>query len=214
MFVEGGAAAIQLFIMDPEGHPIPTGIRRSIRLNQALLPQAGTTSMKLALHILTTSGQKTRCITHYEKVQRSGQEAQLTHLVNGVYGEPILKDSDDVEPASGVLHCGCSERAACWEFFWWKTWTAHQNGYTEPMPLVSIRAREFFHQNLSMMSGLRLEDVYCPDGFSGWLSVKHQLAMRQKQLANLGLIIAGYEKRLATEKEVGNQGDSTDDEEE
>ncbi|TFK69717.1 hypothetical protein BDN72DRAFT_897014 [Pluteus cervinus] len=179
--------------------PFPRSFRAAVRTYPDLIPAAATTSYKCSLHFLSSGLRTTRCLTHWNKPRRLNEKpspAELTFHVHGNYRR-------NVPLSSGILDCGCTEKAACFEFFTWKVWEARQGPYTEAMPLIGIRAREFVSQNMVPTAMLYLSDLFDTTG-GHWWNPKHQLVVRHRQLRGIRKEIARLREEIGDEEDTTN----------
>ncbi|KAF8874485.1 hypothetical protein BD779DRAFT_1754494 [Infundibulicybe gibba] len=165
-----GAEAISNFLESNGREEIPPGLRRQIREIQELLPQAATTSRKLAYSIFRTAQKNSICRYHQKyraHKQRDGfnNESGSTYLIRG----PAYAKKLGGIPHADHMHCGCSIEVALMEFFFWKTWTIRSThpsfDIIESMreEVLLARPRAFFVQAYKTATGLCLEDLYGAD---------------------------------------------------
>ncbi|KAF8068577.1 hypothetical protein FPV67DRAFT_1366079, partial [Lyophyllum atratum] len=107
------------------GDEVPAGIKRKIRENQELLPEAATISRALALHILTSTHGNIQCLYH-GKAKVEGKLGGYIDgfLISGTPGRRRVKSKKNPNPGnpeSGHIHCGCEEEKALLDFILWKT---------------------------------------------------------------------------------------------
>ncbi|KAF8136016.1 hypothetical protein K438DRAFT_1786638 [Mycena galopus ATCC 62051] len=162
--------AVDNFLKDPKrkANKVPPRLRRLMRMVAEVVPRCATASKELALHILTTQQGKIHCRFHdLKRGTKGAKEFDVPGLIVGV---PYRKDLVPTE--KGFLHCGCDEKAALWEFFWFKTWTitsanpkiqGFERMRADASDVLSARQRAFFSQAFSAGTFLEIDDMYSFD---------------------------------------------------
>ncbi|KAK7030571.1 hypothetical protein R3P38DRAFT_2774891 [Favolaschia claudopus] len=180
------AHIVKYLAVKPGEYQIPADIRRLLRKIPELARQCATSSRALALHILTTG--KTQCRFHEEK--RSTLAAKEVDGPTKIVGVAYAKvDGKRIEKQEGIMHCGCSETEALWEFMWFKTWTvksAHQKITREETmgtDTLLSRHRAFFAQAYTVGTLLDINDYYLPGLAPG--TPEYDSALRWKQVGRI-----------------------------
>lgn len=189
---------------------IDAHIRRLIRENQSLAPEAATTSRELAMECLMTSQMNMFCPYHHaiDKAGKTvdGKEGQK-YVLNGVpkprrlIRGPSIKKMKNKESVlfksngqlrnprvrDGILNCGCRVNDALTEFYFWKTWSLSGNvngeDVTESMgdQRMTPRIRAFVVKAFEEATCLTIDDLY-----TGKLApIRHQERMYLKQLERI-----------------------------
>ena len=151
--------------------PISTRIRRLIRENQELFPEAATHSRQLVMHILYTGCGNYICRYHQKYQSRYDCDSFAgENVVKGVaFVKRISKKNNTTDPQIGHMHCSCAIGDALMEFSFWKTWTATSTrpgfNHTEGMKneVMPARTRAFVNQAFKKMTCLTLDDLYGDD---------------------------------------------------
>ena len=139
--------------------PVPDDICKQARLCPSFLPETGTESRALALHILTTGEGNKICVYHIFKDRNNnmrdgwGPTGGLIHTIPAKRKASSTKDRVKticVAP-KGFFNCGCPTDDVLLYFYWTKTLTVHGrvkgNYLTEKMlarDYITPRARGFF----------------------------------------------------------------------
>ena len=152
---------------------LPSEIAAAVRENPAKFPEAATTSKRMAVACLTTGIASTSCLYHTFKDKRGlhvDGKTQGGYELHGTPGEcPIsrrCKDNITAKLSEGLLHCGCTEESALWDFLWAKTWSASEVVYgkriTEPLKddFIKPRHQMFFLNMFKEYTGLEITDMY------------------------------------------------------
>ncbi|KAF8146248.1 hypothetical protein K438DRAFT_1991010 [Mycena galopus ATCC 62051] len=179
--------AVDNFLKDPKhkANKIPLRLRRLMRMVAEAVPRCATASKELALHILTTQQGKTNCRFHDLKRSTKGAKgSDGPGLIVGVaYGKDAVPTED------GFFHCGCDEKAALWEFFWFKTWTVQSANPKikgvdrmrgDASDVLSVRQHAFFSQAFTAATFLEISDMYSIDPPSD--SLEHFTRLRRLQV--------------------------------
>lgn len=208
--------AVRHFLSDPLGTQIDAHIRRLIRENQSVVPEAGTTSRELALECLTTQQFNVFCPYHHT-IDKGGKivdgKAGQKYVLNGV---PLPRETvspKDIKRLKkkksslfrpngqfrnarirkGYLNCGCSVDAGLWDLYLWKTLTitglVDGKEVAESMgdQRLTPRVRAFMIKAIEDMACLTIDDLYT--GNRNLSPYQHQEKMLSTQL---GRIIEKY----------------------
>ncbi|KAF8343722.1 hypothetical protein F5887DRAFT_1075600 [Amanita rubescens] len=207
-----------------QSYHIPTGMRRLIRENQSLAPEAATKSRDLALECLTTKTYNIFCPYHHmiDKAGKifDGKDGQK-YVLNGIPlpretvhpdAVKVLKKKKSALFTSrgeyrnprlreGYLNCGCEVDDSLMEFYFEKTWTitGNVNGQevTESMRDQHLppRLRAFVTKAFREWTCLTIDDLY-----TGSLGPhRHQERLYHTQLTRI------LEKYNALQEELGGQ---------
>ena len=202
--------------MEPLNSQIDPHLRRLIRENQAVTPEAATTSRELALECFTTLPMNVICPYH-QKSDKSGKTVDggdgLKFVLNGVprprktvppaIAQKLKKKASalykrsgqfrDPRLREGFLHCGCPIDEVLMDFYFWKTWSisgvADGKEVTESLgeQRLTPRTRAFVVKAFEEATCLTIDDLY-----SGKLPPwRHQEKMYHTQLER---ILAKYNK--------------------
>ena len=202
--------------MEPLNSQIDPHLRRLIRENQAVAPEAATTSRELALECFTTLPMNVICPYH-QKSDKSGKTVDggdgLKFVLNGVprprktvppaIAQKLKKKASalykrsgqfrDPRLREGFLHCGCPIDEVLMDFYFWKTWSisgvADGKEVTESLgeQRLTPRTRAFVVKAFEEATCLTIDDLY-----SGKLPPwRHQEKMYHTQLER---ILAKYNK--------------------
>jgi hypothetical protein len=168
--LENARTAINLYLQENKG--IDFGIRRMARFDSEFLPEAATTSRKLALHFLTTREDNIMCGYHAFKNKSSGARdgwGKPGMKVRGVPGKRKLGTAGQ-HPTKGlqVGNCGCMIQDILLEFALSKliSISGFVNGHKQSEMMSSHdymepRIRSFaFRAILLMVPDLSLNDFY------------------------------------------------------
>jgi hypothetical protein len=190
--IEEGRKAIKLFLKD--GTPIPDSIRRDIRMCDELLPEAATTTRKLALHILTSNRDNLQCLYHSgggKEYRLEGEEEGRPHQVTSIFAQAVKNEEkgDGVQPEPGLMHCGCDIETALWDFFFFKTWTVSTRDKTHCEGMMNVtrfkpRDREFVVQGYTLATGLHIDDIYTTH-LADWYDASNHRRLLLVQIAKL-----------------------------
>lgn len=166
---------MQDFLADPEdpANEIRPGLRVYFREISEFLPESSYITKELALHCLTTRYYNTFCIYHCYHDKRgtiNDENPPASHQLTGV---PWVRDANPKNRPAGtplitrdpkVLHCGCYEDDALWDFFWWKTGIlgspASETKENWKSTRLEPRARGFMVQFVQNMTCLEIDDIY------------------------------------------------------
>ncbi|KAF8068011.1 hypothetical protein FPV67DRAFT_1359797, partial [Lyophyllum atratum] len=139
-------------------------IRKMIRENQHLLPEAATISRNLALHILTSSRDNIQCLYH-SKSKYFANSGPGPFAISGTPGPKRTRPNEKAE--EGFLNCGCPVDAALLDFLIWKVWKVSLSAPGKPTlfegmgsQVLEPRTRLFIKQALVDYAGLQLDDLY------------------------------------------------------
>lgn len=190
---------------------IPAKLRRLIRENQSLVPEAGTKDRQLALECLMTQNLNVFCSYHHA-IDKGGRKTDgkdgQKYVLNGVPLPRETVDPDAVKALkkkksvlytskgefrsprlrSGYLNCGCEIDEALMDFYFWKTWTitgvVDGKEVTESMgdQRLPPRLRAFVVKNFKDWACLTLDDLYTRKHLT---REHHQKAMYFKQLERI-----------------------------
>ncbi|KAF8068967.1 hypothetical protein FPV67DRAFT_1669011 [Lyophyllum atratum] len=155
------------FLQD-ERKAVSPGIRKMIRENQHLLPEAATISRSLALHILTSNRDNIQCLYH-SKSKYFANSGQGPFAISGTPGPK--RTGPNEKAAEGFLNCGCPVDAALLDFLIWKVWRVTLRAPGKPTlfegmgsQILEPRTRLFIKQGLLDYAGLQLDDFYTGPG--------------------------------------------------
>ncbi|KAF8331199.1 hypothetical protein F5887DRAFT_922790 [Amanita rubescens] len=191
---------------------IPAKLRRLIRENQSLVPEAATRSRGLALECLTTQNFNVFCPYHHTidkaGTKTDGKDGQK-YVLNGV---PLPRETvhpDAIKALKtkksalytskgefrsprlrdGYLNCGCEIDEALMDFYFWKTWTltgvVNGEKVTESMrdQRFPPRLRAFLVKHFQDWTCLTIDDLYTGSYYR--TPEHHQGAMYFKQLERI-----------------------------
>ncbi|KAF8332878.1 hypothetical protein F5887DRAFT_1286524 [Amanita rubescens] len=204
--------AVRRFLIDPLETQIDVHIRRLIRENQSVVPEAGATSRELALECLTTQQFNVFCPYHHT-IDKGGKivdgKAGQKFVLNGVplprktvSPETIKKlkkkkslfrpdgQFRNARVRKGYLNCGCSLDAGLWDLYLWKTLTitgvVDGKEVTESMgdQRLTPRVRAFMIKAIEDMACLTtIDDLYTGD--KNISPYEHKEKMLYKQLERI-----------------------------
>lgn len=138
-------------------------------MHQDLLPEAATSSRRVALEVLKTNRGNLVCGYHQIAKGKVTVDGEGRYKVNGQpFGRQVRqkKSQPEVPREPGHLHCGCNEDDVLLDFYFWKTWTcsATVKGevVTEGMmdQRLSPRLRAFVTKAFREATGLTVDDLY------------------------------------------------------
>jgi hypothetical protein len=148
-------------------------IANAARTYQEFLPEAATTSRRIALMFLTSNRANRICIYHHHvktnKTQQDEEDARNKKFkITGMpYPRTVAKTKAGHDPGDqhpGQFHCGCPEEAVLWDFYFWKTMTATgEGGVVEGLTSahrIEPRIRLFFTQRYTLDTTLTIDDIY------------------------------------------------------
>jgi len=188
-------------LRSPAANPLSSDLTEAIRSIPDFLPEAATTSEKLALASLTNTYNNVLCLYHTKKDRRGGSvngaADKAGHFFHGVPGIRMLAKSKArwTKPQAGLLHCGCSKEDVLLDFYWYKTWsvtfTADDVEMTEGMGYEYLHPwdRGFVIEYFKSITGLTISDLYCSSRISEKahkiMVVKKSIEFLMKQLNEL-----------------------------
>lgn len=181
-----GRQAIQNFMNDPIKNPLGFTLRKQIRENQELLPEAATRSRELALHCLLSNRDNVQCLIHWRAgatEEKDGISENSPFMLSGVSGYRNMVGA----PKPGHMHCGCDVDVALMHFIFQKTWTMSGSGgaIVEGMrtQLWDTRTRGFVVEAFKRTTGLTLADLY--SGTRDYDGPEHTQHLLRTQIARL-----------------------------
>lgn len=164
--------AIQHFMADPK-YTISTKTRAYIREVSEFCPEVSYISRKLALHCLTSRYHNTICLYHigHDKgCKTNDTNPPNSHQLTGVpwvrnfNPKKKLPSKERVKLEPGILHCGCPEDDALWDFLWWKTTIllTPTSDIREPWRSSHLdpRSRAFMVTFIRSITYLDIDDIY------------------------------------------------------
>ena len=165
---------------------------------QEFLPEAGTLSRDLSIHILATNRGNSICLFHQHhrhiKVSDGFGNGTKNILIGVPYANIVASSKDESQvPPEGHMHCGCQIDTALLDFFWWKTWvltsTRPRLEVSEGMreDVLPPRPRAFFVQGFTEAMGMTVDDLYRSQvGLHGYNSKEVRMfqLMRMLHLVN------------------------------
>ena len=157
---------------------LSAGLRKAVRCNQNVFPQAAFRDLNCSLAVLwTTNPAQSRCLYHETNTNHKGGDTIAAFVGSGYPSCIVGVKENPQEAMPGHLHCGCDQEAGVFDNFFFHTAHAASTNVkinqellkqgTSPWQKmkkpVHPTFRAFFLEFVRNLSGLQVADFFASD---------------------------------------------------